>query len=239
MAKQLKLALIDAHALIHRAYHALPPMNTSDGTPTQAVYGFTAMLLKMLTVLKPTHVVAAFDVGGKTFRHDAFEDYKAHRPKAADDLVIQFGLVQDLVRAFNIPVIKKQGFEADDIIGTIVTRVDPSIKKYIVTGDMDALQLVNDHTSVFTLKRGVTDTILYTPEIVKTRYGFGPELVPDYKGLRGDPSDNIPGVPGVGEKTAQEAIAQFGDIENIYKHLDELPARIQKKISRARKGGSV
>jgi DNA polymerase I len=230
MAKKVKLAIVDAHALIHRAYHALPPMSTKDGVPTNAVYGFTSMFLKMLATLKPTHVVVAFDMKGPTFRHKEFKEYKAHRKVAPDDLIEQFDLVREVVRSFNIPVIEKQGFEADDIVGTLVKRIDGGVKKIVVTGDLDTLQLVDDFTSIFTLKRGVSDTILYTEEKVLERYGFVPELVPDYKGLRGDPSDNIPGVQGVGEKTAKDLVAQFGSIENIYEHMEELPTRAQTRL---------
>lgn len=230
MAKQLKLALIDAHALIHRAYHALPPMSTKKGVPTNAVYGFTAMLLKVMTTLKPTHIVAAFDMKGPTFRHDEFKEYKAHRPKADDELIAQFDLVHELVQAFNIPILQKQGFEADDVIGTLTAQAASNIKKIIVTGDMDALQLVDDTTSVFTLKRGVTDTILYTEPVVRERYGFPPALLVDYKGLRGDPSDNIPGVAGIGEKTAKALVSKYGTIEQIYDHLEELPPRVQTRL---------
>ncbi len=230
MSASQKLALIDAHALIHRAYHALPPMSTAAGLPTNAVYGFTAMLLKVITVLKPTHIVAAFDMKGPTFRHEQFKDYKAHRPKADDDLVAQFEVVHDLVRAFNIPILEKKGFEADDIIGTLTAIAPAAAKKIIVTGDMDALQLVDPTTTVVTLKRGATDTITYTEAMVQERFGFPPSLLIDYKGLRGDPSDNIPGVAGIGEKTAQELVSKFGAIENIYKHLDELAPRVQTRL---------
>lgn len=229
--KQPKLVLIDAHALIHRAYHALPPMNTSKGVPTNAVYGFTAMLLKVLTVIKPTHVVAAFDVKGPTFRHIEFKAYKAHRPKADDDLVVQFDLVRAVVRAFNIPVLEKKGFEADDIIGTLARGFNHGVKKIIVTGDMDTLQLIDDFTSVFTLKRGATDTVTYDEAAVRERFGFGPQLIPDYKGLAGDPSDNIPGVAGIGAKTAQELVGKYGAIEKIYEHLEELPTRARTRLT--------
>ncbi|MEX2055272.1 MAG: 5'-3' exonuclease H3TH domain-containing protein, partial [Candidatus Andersenbacteria bacterium] len=230
MPKTIKVALIDSHALIHRAYHALPPMSTSAGVPTNAVYGFTAILLKVLTAIKPTHVVAAFDMKGPTFRHEEFADYKAHRAPAEDDLVVQFDLVRELVRAFNIPILEKKGFEADDIIGTIVRGVPGSISKIIVTGDMDTLQLVNDSTTVFTLGRGVTDTISYNEAAVQERYGFPPKHVVDYKGLRGDPSDNIPGVAGIGDKTAKELVSKYGSIETIYEHLDELSPRAQTRL---------
>lgn len=230
MAKSPKLALIDAHALIHRAFHALPPMSTKAGVPTNAVYGFTAMLLKVLRSIKPTHVVAAFDMAGPTFRHVAFADYKAHRPKADPTLIQQFDLVRRLVRAFNIPVIEKKGFEADDIIGTLTRKLNHTVNKVIVTGDLDTLQLVDETTSVVTLKRGATDTIVYDTAAVVTRFGFPPARVPDYKGLCGDASDNIPGLPGVGEKTARELVGQYGTIEDIYKHLDELSPRVQARL---------
>lgn len=230
MPKKAKIALIDANALIHRAYHALPPMSTSDGTPTNAAFGFTTMLLKMFESLKPTHVVAAFDVKGKTFRHKEYAEYKAHRKPTPSDLIEQFDTVREILTAFGIPVLQKKGFEADDIIGTLTKKIDGGIQKVIVTGDKDALQLVDAHTSVFTLKRGVTDTILYTPALVREEYGFDPIQIIDYKGLRGDPSDNIPGVEGVGDKTAKEAIVEFTTIENIYKNINKLPARIQKRL---------
>src|SRR5687768_14610040 len=160
MPKRQKLALIDAHALIHRAYHALPPMTAADGTPTGAVYGFTLTLLKVLTALKPTHVAAAFDLKEPTFRHRAYQDYKAHRKPIDEALVAQFEVVREVVRAFNIPVVEKAGFEADDIIGTLTKKFD-GVTCVIVTGDLDALQLVEEGTVVFTLRGGVTETIVY------------------------------------------------------------------------------
>jgi len=168
MTARQKLALIDSHALIHRAYHALPPMSTRQGVPTNAVYGFTTMLLKVLTTLKPTHLAAAFDVKGPTFRHKAFAEYKAQRKPAEAELVSQFDLVRAVLRAFNVPIIEKPGFEADDILGTLTARLDQGMKKVVVTGDLDTLQLVDDDTSVFTLKRGVSDTILYTAREVRS-----------------------------------------------------------------------
>lgn len=230
MKRTPKLAILDAHALIHRAYHALPPMTTKDGQPVNAVYGVAAMLFKMLAVLKPTHVVAAFDMVGPTWRAQEFKDYKAQRKPAEADLVSQFELTRRLVQAFNMPIFEKPGFEADDLIGTITQRVNEGVKKVIVTGDMDTLQLVDATTSVFTLKRGVTETVLYNEAAVQERFGFGPQRLPDYKGLRGDPSDNIPGVRGIGEKTAQSLIARYSSIEKVYEHLDELPERVRAKL---------
>ncbi len=230
MAKKQKLAVIDAHALIHRAYHALPPMSTKDGTPTNAVYGFTTMLLKTIATLKPTHVIAAFDMKGPTFRHEEYADYKAHRKALDDDLIVQFDIVREVVRAFSIPIFEKKGFEADDLIGTIARTLQDQIPVVIVTGDMDTLQLVSEETSVFTLKRGISDTILYTPELVREKYGFEPKYIPDYKGLAGDPSDNIKGVKGVGAKTAKDLVSGYGSLESIFEHMKHLPARAQKLL---------
>lgn len=230
MPKQQKLAIIDAHALIHRAYHALPPMSTAEGLPTNAAYGFTAMLIKMLGQLKPTHVVAAFDMKGPTFRHEEYAEYKAHRKAAPDDLVAQFDIVRDIVRAFSIPILEKKGFEADDIIGTIAKQYAGTMPIVIITGDNDTLQLVTDTTSVCSLKKGITDTIVYTPELVREAYGFDPRYMPDYKGLAGDASDNIKGVAGIGDKTAKELVAKYGPLEEIIAHVDTLPTRVQKRL---------
>lgn len=230
MAKKQKLAVIDAHALIHRAYHALPPMSTEEGVPTNAVYGFTTMLLKTIATLKPTHVIAAFDMKGPTFRHAEYADYKAHRKAIDDDLVVQFDIVREVVKAFSIPIFEKKGFEADDLIGTIVRTLQGQIPVVVVTGDMDTLQLVSETTSVFTLKRGISDTILYTPELVREKYGFDPKYIPDYKGLAGDPSDNIKGVKGVGAKTAKDLVSAHGSLESIFDHMQHLPARAQKLL---------
>jgi DNA polymerase-1 len=231
MPKQQKLAIIDAHALIHRAYHALPPMSTAEGVPTNAAYGFTTMLLKMIATIKPTHVVAAFDMKGPTFRHEEYAEYKAHRKVAPDDLIPQFDLVREIVRAFNIPLLERKGFEADDVIGTVAKQFGGSMPVVIATGDNDTLQLVTDTTSVLSLKGGITDTILYTPEVVRDVWGFEPGFVPDYKGLAGDTSDNIKGVAGIGAKSAKDLVSQYGSLEEIIAHMEELPPRIQKRLA--------
>lgn len=228
--KPSKLVILDSHALIHRAYHALPPMMTRQGQPTNAVYGYVTMLLKIWQTLKPTHLVAAFDMAGPTFRHRIFKDYKAHRAPADDALISQFAVVRRVAQAFNIPVLEQPGMEADDIIGTLVTKVNGGVKKVIVTGDMDTLQLVDDDTTVYTLKRTLAETITYNEELVREKYGFGPEHVIDYKGLAGDASDNIPGVSGIGDKTARDLVGKYGSIENIFDHLDELPKRAQTRL---------
>ena len=230
MAKRQKLAVIDAHALIHRAYHALPLMSSPDGIPTNAVYGFTSMLLKMVATIKPTHVIAAFDMKGPTFRHEKYAEYKAHRKATPDDLIAQFDIVREVVRAFGIPILEKEGYEADDIIGTIVKTVHEKISIVVITGDADTLQLVNNTTSVFMPKKGIADTILYTPELVREKYGFDPIHIPDYKGLAGDNSDNIPGVAGIGDKTAKDLIGTYGALESIFENIDALSPRAQKLL---------
>lgn len=222
--KRLRLVLLDSHAIIHRAYHALPEFSNSKGEPTGALYGISAMLMKIVADLKPDYIVAAYDLPQKTFRHEAYEKYKAGRVKADEALVAQIISSRRIFEAFNIPMYSTPGFEADDIIGTIVDHMSADERAYIDTiiasGDMDTLQLVDDdRVRVFTLKKGINDTILYNEKGVVERFGFGPKFLPDYKGLRGDPSDNIIGIAGIGEKTATELITNFGSVENIYKKL--------------------
>jgi DNA polymerase-1 len=181
------------------------------------------MLIKIIEQLKPDYIVACYDVKGPTHRHDAFKEYKAQRKKTDDDLITQINRSRDIFKAFDIPIYDKQGFEADDVLGTIVeqTKGDKGLEIIIASGDMDTMQLIEGtRVRVYTLKKGLNDTIMYDEEAVKERYGFGPKLVADYKGLRGDPSDNIPGVKGIGEKTATTLITTFGSVENMYKELE-------------------
>ena len=223
------LVLLDAHALIHRAYHALPKFTSKNtGEPTGALYGLSAMLLKVIRELKPDYIVAAFDRPEPTFRHESYEAYKAKRPEAEDDLVKQLIRARDIVEAFGIPILDAPGFEADDVLGTIIEQTlrqssweAKSLKIIIVSGDMDTLQLVDgEKVVVFTLRKGIEDTVIYDEKKVLERYGFGPKSVIDFKGLKGDPSDNIVGVKGIGEKTATDIIKQFGTIENLYKNIE-------------------
>lgn len=214
--------LIDAHALIHRAFHALPPLTSRDGEPVGAVYGVASIFLKMITDLQPTHIVAAFDLPGATFRHEAYEDYKSHRPEAPDELITQFTLVQDMFRAFDVPVCTVEGFEADDVIGALAKKFakTKNARVIIASGDHDTLQLVDDdRVLVYTMRKGFQDTVLYNEKAVVERYGFLPKQLPDFKGLKGDPSDNIIGVKGVGDKTATQVIQEFGDLDELYKQL--------------------
>lgn len=230
-----KLILIDGHALVHRAFHALPPtMSSPRGIPTNAVYGFTSVLLKMLKDLKPDYIVATFDLAGPTFRHDEFADYKATRSKAPDELHAQVPLVKEMLTAFGIPIFEKEGYEADDVIGSLarLAKAKPNIQVIIMTGDMDTLQLVqDDKVVVLTLRKGVSDTIIYDEDKVRARFGLTPEQMKDYKGLKGDPSDNIPGVPGIGDKTASTLLKEFGTLEKLYAALEANKVRsISEKL---------
>ena len=220
-----RLVILDAHAILHRAYHALPEFASSKGVPTGALYGLASMLIRIIGDLKPDYIVAAYDLPGPTYRHEAYEGYKSQRKEAEPELKLQMQKSREVFQAFGIPIYDKPGFEADDIIGTIVEKLDAKRSTLnadiiIASGDMDTMQLISGkQVRVYTLKRGLSDTVLYDEEAVKNRFGFGPELIPDFKGLSGDPSDNIIGVDGIGEKTATTLIMTFGSIEEIYKKL--------------------
>jgi DNA polymerase I len=236
MTKEKKrLVLIDGNALIHRAYHALPPLTTKTGELVNAVYGFSSVLLKVISELKPNYILATFDLAGPTFRHEEYKEYKATRVKAPDELYAQIGRVKEVVRAFNIPIYEKQGFEADDVLGTMVFQAENSpeeMKNIIVTGDLDALQLVSKKTQVYALRKGMSDTVIYDEAGVEERYGLKPAQMIDYKSLRGDQSDNIPGVKGIGEKTATELLKKYETLENVYAHLAEIKGAVKDKLAR-------
>lgn len=234
-----KFILIDSHGIIHRAYHALPPLTTPAGEPIHAAFGFTTMLMRILKELKPDFIAAAFDLPGPTFRHAAYARYKAQRPKAPSDLTSQFAKVREVVAAFGIPIFEQEGYEADDIIGTIAKKVEgeKGVEVIVVTGDMDALQLVRPKLNVYAMRKGISDTVIYGVKEVEARYGFKPDKLVDFKGLRGDPSDNIPGVRGVGEKTAADLIAAFGSIDAVYRALKKNDKRIGPALAlRLREG---
>jgi DNA polymerase-1 len=226
-----KLVLLDVHAIMHRAYHALPDFATSKGEPTGALYGLVTMLTKIIDELNPDYIAACYDLPKPTYRHEAYKEYKAGRAKTDGDLVDQIIRSRDVFKAFNIPMYEKEGFEADDMLGTIVEimKNDKDVDIVIASGDMDTLQLVSQKkVQVYTLKKGIKDTIIYDEKAVEERFGFGPLLLPDYKGLRGDPSDNIIGISGIGEKTATDLIHNFGTIENIYDVLKKDKACLAK-----------
>ncbi len=231
------LVLLDAHAILHRAYHALPDFASPSGEPTGALYGVVTMLLRIIEEFKPEYIAACFDLPEPTYRHTAYADYKGTRSQTDDALVLQIKRSYDVFAAFGIPVFEVAGFEADDMLGTIAhqTSSQKDLRVIIASGDMDTLQCVDKkRVQVYTLKKGIKDTILYDETTVKERFGFGPKLVPDYKGLRGDTSDNIPGIKGIGEKTATDLITQFGSLEAIYKTLKKQPEKLAEAGVKAR-----
>jgi len=238
MPKQKKkFILIDANALIHRAFHALPPLSTKKGEVVNAVYGFCLILLKVLEEIKPDYIACTFDRKEKTFRHKEFVDYKAKRVKTPDDLSLQFPRVKEVVSAMNIPIFERKGFEADDLIGTIAKTLDKrnDLDTIIVTGDKDTLQLIDKNTFVYTLRKGVKDTVIYDEKSTKEKFGIEPKEMIDFKALAGDPSDNIPGVAGIGEKTAISLITEYSSLENIYENLDRISESIRKKLEKDKK----
>jgi DNA polymerase I len=221
-----KVILLDMHAIIHRAYHGVPNFTTKDGRPTGALYGVISMLLKIIEEFSPYAVYACYDLPEKTFRHIAYDEYKGTRSKTDDALKIQIQESRDIIRALSIPIYDAPGFEADDVIGTLAEQLkkEKNIQIIIASGDMDTMQLVEEDTvCVFTLKKGITDTIFYTETEVVSRFGFLPKYIADYKALRGDTSDNIIGIKGIGEKTATEIIKKWGNIENLYNEFEKNP----------------
>ncbi len=216
------LVLLDVHAILHRAYHALPEFESSKGEPTGALYGLCTFLIKLIKDLKPDYIVACDDLPEPTLRHQAYGAYKAQRKKIDDNLIQQLDRSRDVFKALHIPLYSSVGFEADDMLGTIVETLkkNKDVDIIIASGDMDTMQLINDdRVRVYTLKKGIKDTVIYNEKAVLERFGFKPEFLTDYKGLRGDPSDNIIGIKGIGQKTAEELIIKFGSIEDIYKKL--------------------
>lgn len=230
MPERPLIVLLDGNALVHRAYHAIPPLTSPSGEPTNATYGFTSTLLKVLDELKPQYAAVAFDVG-RTFRHEQYPEYKATRVAMPDDLRVQLDRVQDVVDAFNLPSKTLEGYEADDVLATLSKKaVEQGLDVIIVTGDTDTLQLIGPHVKVLLSGRKFTDAKLYDEAAIRERYGLEPQQLVDLKGLKGDTSDNIPGVPGVGEVTATQLLQQFGSIENLYAHLSEVPAKLREKL---------
>ena len=234
MAKKAKtLVLLDGNALIHRAYHALPPLTTKKGEIVNAVYGFTLTLLGVLEKFKPDYIAASFDLPGGTFRDELYADYKATRAKAPDDLYAQIPRVKEVVTAFNIPIYEKAGFEADDCVGTLARQAEKEgVDTIIVTGDMDTLQLVTPKVKVFTMRKGLKDTVLYDEAGVVAKYGLTPSQIIDYKGLCGDASDNIPGVKGIGQKTASVLLQEYTNLEGVYAALEKLKPAVAEKLKR-------
>lgn len=230
-----RLVIIDGYSLLYRAFFATRYLSTSDGRPTNALLGFTNMLFNLLENIHPDAIVVALDAPGKTFRHAEYSEYKGTRRDTQPELKEQLPIARELIEKLGIPQVEVTGFEADDVVGTISRLAEENgYHTTIVTGDLDALQLVDKCVSVLTMKMGVSDTVTYDPEAVMDRYGFGPEFVPDYKAIKGDTSDNIPGVPGIGDKGAAELIQSFGTIEQMLERWNELPPKFQKKMEPVR-----
>ncbi len=230
------VAVIDGNSLMHRAYHGVPPtMNSADGTPTNAVFGFLQMILKFIEMEHPDAIVCAFDAGKPKFRIEQLEQYKAQRPPMDDELRVQFPIIEELLASMDIPVVKVPGWEGDDILGTVAARDEAlGYRTLLVTGDKDAYQLASDATSIVTTKKGLTDVAVYGPEQVEERYGVTPAQFTDFLGLMGDSSDNIPGVAGIGPKNAAKLLAQFGSIEGIYENVDQLKGKQKENIEAGR-----
>ena len=232
-----KIVLIDGNSLINRAYFALPPLNNSGGEPVQAVYGFATMLVKTVETVSPDCIVVAFDRHEPTFRHKMYEGYKAHRKHMPEDLLSQMPILKAMLDVMGIVRVELAGYEADDLIGTLAKRFDA--RTYIITGDRDSFQLVDDHISVLYTKRGITETEEITVESLQTLYGLTPQGVIEYKALAGDASDEIPGVAGVGDKTAKSLLADYGSVEGVYAHLGELSASLATKLTSGRESANL
>jgi DNA polymerase-1 len=220
-----KIVIIDSNSVIHRAYHALPHLTTKRGEAVGAVYGFLLVFLKAINDFQPDFIAAAFDLPAPTFRHKIYKEYKANRPKAPQDLYAQIPLVKEFLEAFGVMIFEKEGFEADDIIGTIAGRaeeMDNKISAIIISGDSDSLQLVDSDTKIYVLRKGVKDAVLCDEKTIIDKFGglIAKQLL-DFKALRGDASDNIPGVKGVGEKTAMRLLLEFNDLENLYDEIEK------------------
>lgn len=227
------IVIIDGSSLLYRAFYAIPHLTDAQGHPTNAVYGFLNMLLKLYGELDPQYVAVAFDKGKHTFRNDLFDGYKATRKPAPDDLRPQFALIREVLACLGICVLEQEGYEGDDIIGTLARRTAADgYAVDVVTGDRDALQLVTDDVTVYLTKKGITNMLAVTPAVMESEYGYTPAQVIDMKALMGDTADNIPGVPGVGEKTALKLISQFGSVHGVYEHLDEVKGKkLQEKLA--------
>jgi DNA polymerase-1 len=230
VAKSERYVLIDGHSLAYRAFYALPSeLATSSGQLTNAVYGFTSMLIKVLEETRPRSVIVAFDKGKPHFRTEKFEEYKAHRKPMPEELREQMDIIHALLEALGIPCLEEEGFEADDVLATLTEAIPQDKEIFIVTGDRDALQLVDDRVRVIANRKGITDIVVYDHRLVREKYGIEPEQIVDYLALKGDTSDNIPGVPGIGEKSAAALINEYGNLDAVYDHLDEITNKRWRK----------
>lgn len=233
MEDKKRLIIIDSNALLHRSFHALPPLTTKTGEQTGAIYGFLLILFKAIKDLNANYIVACFDTKAPTFRHEKFEEYKAQRPKTPNEIILQLPKTKEILEKLGIPVFAKEGVEADDLIATITVlaqKQSDNLEIYILSGDLDNLQLVDDVTKVYTLGKGIKDTVIYNRDRVLERFGVKPNQMIDFKALAGDSADNIPGVPGIGKKTAAELIQQFGSLKELYGEIGQGMANIKPRI---------
>ena len=226
-----KLIIVDGNSIANRAFYALPLLSNSSGLHTNAVYGFTTMLLRLIEEEKPTHFLVAFDAGKVTFRHKEYTEYKGGRAKTPPELSEQFPLLKELLKAFQIPQFELQGYEADDIIGTLTRIADERGEEVIVvSGDKDMLQLASDHVTIAFTRKGISEVDRFNPDEIKEKYGLTPMQIIDLKGLMGDSSDNIPGIPGVGEKTALKLLHEYGSVEEVLAHTSSMKGKMKDKI---------
>lgn len=232
-----KLVLIDGNAILHRAFHALPPLTTKRGEPINAVYGLISMLLRVIQDLKPTHIAVCFDEKEPTFRHKEFPKYQAQRPHMADELSSQFDKARVVVEAFGIPIFSKGGYEADDVIGTLAKQAKEEV--VVVTGDRDILQLVDKRVKVYLPMVGLSTAKLMGEDEVTQKMGVHPSQIADYKALVGDPSDNYPGVSGIGPKTAIHLLAEYKNLEGIYKNLNKISPQVGEKLKKGKKDADL
>ena len=222
-----RFVLIDAFALIFRAYYALPPSLTTDGHPVQAAYGFASALLSAIRTLQPEYLAVGMDLPKPTKRHEAFVEYKAHRAPMPEDLGAQIPFVKDVLETMNIPYFAVEGYEGEDVIATIIHKVQGEMEYIIVTGDLDLLQLIDEKTKVYSMARGINQAVMYDTVKVQERYGLSPKQFVDFKALKGDASDNIPGVPGIGEKGAAKLIIEYGNLDKIYENIEKISGKVQ------------
>ena len=232
-----KLILIDGHAIMYRAFHAMPPLTTKTGEPINAIHGLVSMLLRIITDLKPTHIAVVFDEKEKTFRQIELPTYQVQRAPMADELSSQFSKARQFLKAAKIPVYSKGGFEADDVIGTIALKFPGDV--VIATGDRDILQMVTDKISLYMPIAGLATAKLFGEKETVERMGVSPKLIPDYKGLVGDASDNYFGVPGIGPKTAINLLNEFGSFDGVFKNLNKIPEKLKAKLEMGRESGKL
>ena len=220
-----RLILLDSNSLINRAYYALPNLSNHSGQYTGAIFGYMNMLLKIVSTYNPTHIIATFDRKAPTFRKEMYEGYKATRKPMPTELASQLAPLKEILAAMNIPIVEMDGYEADDIIGTLAKRF--SVETFVVTGDKDSLQLIDDTTTVLLTKKGITEIAYYDRDMLASE-GLVPSQIIDLKSLMGDSSDNIPGVAGVGEKTARDLLAKYDTLDGVYEHIDEIKGKLQR-----------